>query len=219
MLLFQILDGRFDLIAILAFVAALLLAITVHEFSHAAAAAKLGDPTAKNLGRLTLNPVAHLDPIGTLAILLVGFGWGKPVPFDPAKLANPKKDSAIISLAGPASNLVLALVLSIPYQIGFWTNLFLPQIFVIYSVIVTAIWLNLILAVFNLVPVHPLDGFKVLGGLLPKNWYDDFQQMANYGLIILLFLILPVAGEPFLARIILPIVSLILSLLLPNLGG
>ena len=100
-------------ILFLVWVAALLTAITIHEFAHAYSADRLGDPTPRSQGRLTLNPLAHLDPLGTLMLILVRFGWGKPVQFDPYNLANPKRDAAIISFAGPLSNLILATILSI----------------------------------------------------------------------------------------------------------
>src|SRR3989344_4241957 len=119
-MLFQLLSNPTPLtfLIFLLFAVGVIIAITVHEFAHAASAEKLGDPTAKVHNRVSLNPLNHLDPIGTLLIFLVGFGWGKPTPFDPYNLKNPKKDSAIISLAGPASNLILAVLFTIPFWIG-----------------------------------------------------------------------------------------------------
>ncbi|MCR4324255.1 MAG: site-2 protease family protein [Candidatus Curtissbacteria bacterium] len=199
--------------AALAFIAGLVLGITIHEFSHAYVAYRLGDPTAKLAGRLTLDPRSHLDPIGTLALLLVGFGWGKPTPFDPFNLRNIKRDSALISAAGAVSNLILAFVLSLPYIIAYVTGNPSLQIVEIYRVLSIIIWINVILAVFNLIPVAPLDGFKVLAGLLPRNWYDDFMQTERFGIFILLFLMITGA----IGRIILPIVSALTGLLLPGL--
>src|SRR3989304_8115314 len=109
-------------IVALAFIAGLVAAITIHEFAHAFVAYRLGDPTAKLAGRLTLNPQSHLDPIGTLALLLVGIGWGKPTPFDPFYLRNVKRDSALISVAGAASNFLLATLISLPYLIAYLTG-------------------------------------------------------------------------------------------------
>lgn len=196
----------------LAFIIGLIAAITVHEFSHALVAYRLGDPTAKLAGRLTLNPQSHLDPIGTLALLFVGFGWGKPTPFDPYNLRNVKRDSALISAAGAVSNFVLAFILSLPYLIAFYTQNLSLAINGVYEVISIIIWINIILGVFNLIPVHPLDGFKVLAGLLPKDWYYDFIQTEKYGIYILIFLLITGA----IAKILFPIVSAIFSLLIPG---
>src|SRR3989339_299020 len=196
----------------LAFIIGLVSAITIHEASHAFVAYRLGDPTAKLAGRLTLNPASHLDPIGTLALLLVGFGWGKPTPFDPFNLRNIKRDSALISVAGAVSNFLLAILLSIPYLVAYFTNNLSLTLVSAYQVISVIIWINVILGVFNLIPIHPLDGFKVLAGLLPRDWYRDFIGTERYGIFILLFLL--ITGN--VGRIIFPIVSLILSLLLPG---
>lgn len=196
----------------LAFITGLVAAITIHEFAHAFIAYRLGDPTAKLAGRLTLDPAAHLDLLGTLALLIVGFGWGKPTPFDPFNLRNIKRDSALISVAGAASNLILAFVLSLPYLIAYFTGNLFPSIVAIYQVVSIVIWINLILAVFNLIPIHPLDGFKVLAGLLPKNWYYDFIQTERYGLLILIFLLATGA----VGRILFPLVSGLFSILIPG---
>jgi len=192
----------------LAFIIGLVSAITIHEASHAFVAYRLGDPTAKLAGRLTLNPASHLDPIGTLALLLVGFGWGKPTPFDPFNLRNIKRDSALISVAGAVSNFLLAILLSIPYLVAYFTNTLSLTLVSAYQLISIIIWINVILGVFNLIPIHPLDGFKVLAGLLPRDWYHDFIGTERYGIFILLFLL--ITGN--VGRIIFPIVSLILSL-------
>lgn len=210
MLIIQLL--RANPIIALAFIVGLVAAITVHEFAHALVAYRLGDPTAKLAGRLTLNPAAHLDPIGTLALLLLGFGWGKPTPFDPYNLRNIKRDSALISVAGAASNFVIATILSLPYLIAYFTGNLNMQINNAYQVVAIIIWINLILGVFNLIPVHPLDGFKVLAGLLPRNWYHDFIQTERYGIFILLFLL--VTGT--VGRVLFPIVSYLFSLLIPG---
>lgn len=196
----------------LTFVASLITAITFHEFAHAFVAYRLGDPTAKLAGRLTLNPTAHLDPLGTLALLLLGFGWGKPTPFDPFNLRNIKRDSALISFAGAASNFLLAGLLSLPYLIAYFTHSLNSQINMTYEILSIAVWLNLILGVFNLIPVHPLDGFKVLAGLLPQDWYKDFMQTERYGIFILIFLLI----TQTIGKILFPVVSIIFSFLLPG---
>lgn len=201
------------LIVALAFIIGLVFAITIHEFAHALVAYRLGDPTAKLAGRLTLNPQSHLDPIGTIALLIVGIGWGKPTPFDPFNLRNIKRDSALISAAGALSNFLLAIALSIPYLIAYFTGNLSQTINMVYQVLSIVIWINLILAVFNLIPVAPLDGFKVLAGLLPRDWYNDFVQTERYGIFILLFLLITGA----VGRILFPIVSFLFSFLIPGL--
>lgn len=198
-------------------IAALVVAVTIHEFSHAFAADKLGDPTPRVQGRLTLNPLAHLDPLGTLMLLLVRFGWGRPVQFDPFNLANPRRDAAIISFAGPASNLILASLLALFFRLSVNFNQ-IPLL--VFEILAPIIYLNVLLAVFNLVPIHPLDGGKILVGLLPAEsaavWDRILQQ---YGLILLLFILLPFFGGTSLVSIIIgPTVGFILNLLLPA-GG
>ena len=181
---------------------ALIISISIHEFSHAFVADKLGDSTAKNMGRITLNPKAHLDPTGTILLLIAGFGWGKPVPFDPRLLKNPKRDAAIISFAGPASNILLATLLA-----GFFHVVSLGGLVGLFVQLV--VQYNLILAVFNLIPVHPLDGFKVVNGLLPRELSHQWIQLAPYGLWILLALI--VAGVT--DQIIGPLLDILLTFL------
>ncbi len=189
---------------------ALVIAVTIHEFAHALAADKLGDPTPRIDGRLTLNPLAHLDPLGTVMMLLVRFGWGKPVVFDPYNLKNPKRDAAIISFAGPLSNLLLSAVLAIVYQL-------LP-VSIIKELIPALIIMNVTLAVFNLVPIHPLDGGKILVGLLPhKESYKFDLFLHRYGTWILLVLILPIwNGSSPIITIIDPVIKTIMAVFLPN---
>ena len=201
------------LLHVVVFILAIAAAITIHEFAHALVAYRLGDPTAKLAGRLTLNPAAHLDPVGTLALLLVGIGWGKPTPFDPYNLRHNKRDSALISVAGAASNFLLAISLSLPYLIAYYTGNLNPQLSTVYESLSMVIQINVLLGVFNLIPVHPLDGFKVLAGLLPRDWYRDFIATERYGIFILLFLIITGA----IGKILFPVVSVILTYLLPRL--
>ncbi len=194
---------------------ALLVAITIHEFAHAFAADRLGDPTPRLMGRLTLNPLAHLDPIGTILLVLIGFGWGKPVQFDPYNLKNPRRDAAIIALAGPFSNLILASILSIVLRV--WSNPL--SSFSYYSpILYPFLNFNIILAVFNLIPIHPLDGGKILVGLLPPDigrTVDSF--MHRYGLMLLLFLIVPIfGGVSIITLVISPIIRFLLTIYLPG---
>ena len=205
--------------AFLIFAVLLLIVVTVHEFSHAFSADRLGDPTPSLMGRLTLNPFAHLDPIGTMLFVLVGFGWGKPVPFDPFNLRHPKKDSALISFAGPLSNILMAIISSVILRL----LINLPNLtlsFLTADLIVSFIRLNILLAVFNLIPVHPLDGFKVVGGLLPEKYYHDWLDLEKYGMIFLLLLIFPFFGASPVLKIISPVMNLFLCILVPSqLGG
>ncbi len=187
---------------------ALIISLTIHEFAHAFIADKLGDPTPRLQGRITLNPLAHLDPLGTLAMLFVGFGWGKPVMFDPYNLKDPKRDAALIALAGPASNLILATLLAIAFRFFGSESLFAS---LAYLVIQT----NVGLAIFNLIPIHPLDGGKILIGLAPKDVAHEWDQVLHqYGTVILLFLILPLNGQSAVSALISPIVATILRILL-----
>lgn len=165
-------------------VVALLLAITIHEFSHALLAHRLGDETAHRLGRLTLNPLAHLDPAGTLLLLLVGFGWGRPVPVNPYSLkGNPKTSMALVALAGPLSNFLMAGCLALPLR----SAQDLPATLV--EVLFRVYFFNLLLGAFNLIPIAPLDGFKVALGLLPRNLSYSFARLEPYGPGILMAII------------------------------
>jgi len=193
---------------------ALVSAVTIHEFAHAWTAVRLGDPTPKLQGRLTLNPLAHLDPLGTLMLLLVRFGWGKPVQFDPFNLENPRRDSAVISLAGPASNLLLASFLSIILRL---TQMPFSPVAELSAFIPPFIMLNVILAIFNLVPVHPLDGGKILVGALPLEYaarVDVFMQ--KYGIFILILLVFPVFGGSLVFSIISPVIDFLLKIYIPS---
>lgn len=195
---------------------ALVIAITIHEFAHAYAAERLGDPTPRLMGRLTLNPLAHLDPLGTLMLLLVRFGWGKPVQFDPFNLRYPRRDSAIISLAGPVSNLILATTCSVLLRLLFTFHFSSLDNWII-GLLDNLIIMNVVLAIFNLVPIHPLDGFKIVEGILPEEYSRQWKELEGYGLIFLLFLMFPIfGGQAPISRLISPVISFILSLLLPT---
>ncbi len=189
--------------------AALAICITIHEFAHALAADRLGDPTPRLAGRVTLNPLAHLDPIGTIMLVLFRFGWGKPVVFDPYNLRNPRRDSALIALAGPASNILLAIALSLALR-------FLPMAEPIAAFLVALVTLNIVLAVFNFLPIHPLDGGKILIGFAPKDVAREWDQILHqYGIFILFLLILPIYnGMSPLFALLNPVISFILQVLL-----
>ncbi len=203
-------------IAFFSWIISLVVAITIHEFSHALAADRLGDPTPRVQGRLTLNPLAHLDPLGTLLLLVARFGWGKPVVFDPFNLRHPRRDTAIISLAGPASNILLATVLSIILHLFLTT----PSAMLAYIIIQPVIVMNVFLAIFNLVPIHPLDGFKIVEGILPPEYARQWHELESYGMIFLLLMIFPLfGGSAPISRIIMPVIQFILGLLLPATGS
>jgi Zn-dependent protease len=198
-------------IAFLLLATTLIVAITIHEFAHAWVADKLGDPTPRHQDRLTLNPLAHLDPLGTLMIFLIGFGWGKPVMFDPYNLKNPEKDAALIALAGPASNLLLATLIAILIPV---TSIFfgLP-LQIVQTIGFLAIFYNVMLAIFNLVPVHPLDGSKIALALLPRQMsleYEDF--MRRYGTLVLIALIIPWSGTSAISALISPVINFVVNL-------
>ena len=198
-----------------AYIIALLVAITIHEFSHAWAADYLGDPTARLKGRISLNPLVHLDLFGTMFLLFFGFGWGKPVPFDPYNLKNPRKDAALISAAGPASNFILAILCSIVIKLLVFFNL--SALYTIGSfILIPLITLNILLGIFNLLPISPLDGFKIVGGILSKEQAQSWYQLERFGMIFLLLLIFPIGKTSMIDLIIRPAISFFINLLLPN---
>jgi Zn-dependent protease len=200
--------GRFnpDPDYIFATIIAFVIGITIHEFMHAWSAFKLGDPTAARLGRITLNPVSHFDPLGFIFMILLALGfapiaWGKPVPVNPAILRGGRHGMAITAIAGPASNLVIAMAVVIPLRFGGlefegFLGLLVRQI----------IWINLLLAAFNMIPIPPLDGSKILAGILPNYWYQYMAPMQQYGIAILLILVF--IGGGVLQEMYLPVFRL-----------
>lgn len=183
------------------FVIAFLIGVTVHEFMHAWTANYLGDPTAKYAGRVTLNPVSHLDPFGTIMIVLVGFGWGKAVPINPNNFQNPRLGMALSSVAGPMSNLLVAIALGAIYQL----NLFPGTLFNTFLFVV--IQLNIILMLFNLIPIPPLDGSKVLALVFPG--IED-PRLQTYGIFVVLgFLLL--GGSRLLSQAVMFIQGLLIG--------
>lgn len=168
-----------------------LLALTIHEFAHGWVADRLGDPTARLQGRLTFNPLAHLDIIGTIAIVLIGFGWAKPVPVDARYLRRPRQDMILISAAGPLSNLLLAVAVAFAVRMIPWGIVgpewvwFVVPVRAMFVVGVTA---NVVLAVFNLIPIPPLDGSGVVSGLLPLRQAISYSRLEPYGFLIIFLL-------------------------------
>ncbi len=182
----------------------LLIAFTLHELAHALTADFLGDPTPRNMGRITLNPLRHLDPFGTIMLLISGFGWAKPVMINPFNMrGNPHTSMAIVAAAGPLTNLILAGLGAIPFQLG----LFTPTLTAAGSgdfLLTQFVWINLVLAFFNLLPVPPLDGYRILIGLLPLEMAIRLRSIERYGFLILLALIffLPMLGVDILGTVV-----------------
>jgi Zn-dependent protease len=211
----------------------LLLSLSVHESAHAWTADRLGDPTARYLGRVSLNPLVHADPVGTILLPIIGlfsglmFGWAKPVPVNLSRLRNPARDHMLVAAAGPVSNFMMAGILfvvlmiaisisadgaSALYQVANYdfspgNSILLPlTAFAYYGIII-----NLVLGVFNLIPIAPLDGAAVLSGFLPRALASAFNEIQSYGFVLLIALL--VLGVP--AKLYLPVISFVLSLLLP----
>ncbi|MCH8825481.1 MAG: site-2 protease family protein [Chloroflexi bacterium] len=221
-MIFQFIDRiSFDptgaVIGLAAFALALVVGITVHEFSHALSAFRLGDNTAKNLGRLTLNPRAHLDPFGTIMLVVGGFGWGKPTPVSPWNLRiGEKAGMAVVSIAGPISNLLIAFLVALPIRLARLDLLdWQPSSVILQFMSALIIW-NIVLAAFNLLPIAPLDGFKIVLGLLPRDMALSFARTERYGPMVLILLVISGAafGIPILGYVMNPIRSALLSLVL-----
>lgn len=190
----------------------ILLALTFHEYAHAYVAYRYGDDTAKQSGRLTLNPLAHLDPLGTIMIFIVHFGWAKPVPVNPHRLPNPKKNMIWISAAGPLANMILALISGILLRLIFGSA-GVPDPHSIKGLLIFMVFMslqiNLALAIFNVLPIAPLDGSKILFGLLPRKHESTIYFLQRYGPFILLGLIIfgRISGVSILGGLIWPFVG------------
>jgi Zn-dependent protease len=192
-----LMDEPMAFVVLMAAVAvALLIGITFHEFSHAWAASKQGDLTATRLGRLTLNPKAHLDPIGTVMLLVAGFGWGRPVPVNPMRLRNGRRGMAFVSAAGPFSNVLLVGAFSLLFQSELLSSDDLSgalqstdPIKIVTLIAWMSIRLNLILAAFNLIPLAPLDGGGILTGIVPREWLPAVSKLQRMGPLIMIALV------------------------------
>lgn len=201
---------RFDFLVF--FVVALIIAITIHEFAHAWMATRLGDPTARAAGRLTLNPLSHLDPMGTILIFLVGFGWGKPVPYNPNFVRRGRFGEMLVAIAGPLANILTAFIFALPGRIYLITNQALPEsnIYVFLAIVVT---LNIFLAAFNLIPIPPLDGSKILYLILSSFGVSHYRiiWLEQMGPMLLLLMIFAdrLIGTNILFTLLEPIIALI----------
>jgi Zn-dependent protease len=195
-------------LAFLLILIGLLLSISLHEAAHCYVTDKLGDPTPRVMGRLTLDPRAHLDPLGTVLIVLTGFGWGKAAPYDPYNLKSPVRDTAIIAAAGPLTNILLAVLLAIV------SRLIGCELVGLFAKFLISI--NFSLALFNLLPVFPLDGGKIMRAILPRESSLEYEAtMERYGQFILLFLILPIFnGQSAVVQLLGPIRNLLTNLLI-----
>jgi Zn-dependent protease len=173
-----------------AFVIAVIVGITLHEFSHAAVASLQGDQTARAQGRLTLNPLAHLDPLGSIALIVAGFGWGRPVPVTPSRLRNRRFGHVLVGLAGPAANFVLAIVSVVALRIAYQPADLTFDVNFTLRLLDTLVAVNVILGVFNLLPIPPLDGSTLLTILLPPSRQNIVRFLEQYGVFLLLGLLI-----------------------------
>ena len=187
----------------------LIMSVVIHEVSHGSMAYLLGDPTAKNAGRLTLNPLAHLDLMGSLVVPLIAyftaglmFGWAKPVPYNPYNLKNQKYGDALVAVAGPASNLLVALVFGLFLRFNLFMTV--PNLIGAFQMIVI---INLVLAIFNLIPIPPLDGSKIFFSFLPYRYEELKESLERYSIFLLLLVVF------FLWKFLFPVISAIFSLI------
>jgi Zn-dependent protease len=200
---------NFDLPTLIALIPAMLIGLAFHEFAHAWVADYLGDPTPRSQGRLTINPLAHLDIFGTLMILLYRFGWAKPVLINPNNFrGNPLRARMFVSLAGPVMNLIIAFLGMLIWGISenfLQNSLWWPHLYLVLRSIVS---LNIGLGIFNLIPIPPLDGFAILGGILPRNLAEKLWALEPYGILILMVFLFTNILSPVLSSIIGAIFSL-----------
>lgn len=166
---------------------AIIFGVTIHEFAHAWTANRLGDPTARLMGRITLNPLAHFDLFGTMALILVGIGWGKPVPVNPHNFIHPKRDSALVSLAGPFSNFISAIILAIPLK---YLNDTVFDATPGYKLLGALFWMNIVLLSLNILPFPPLDGSKIIGIFIPQRFHYQYDRYLRSGVRYFIIFIL-----------------------------
>lgn len=195
-----------NLIHMLYMLIPIILALSVHEFAHAFVADKMGDPTARISGRMTMDPTSHVDILGFLSLLFFGFGWAKPVPINPMNFKNRKSGMILVSLAGPLSNLILAIIFSILYK-------FVAPILdmlALYYILQYGVIINISLMIFNLIPVPPLDGSKILASLLPYKYEAKFYEYERYLYIILIVLLITGVIRFILSPLMMPFLNILL---------
>lgn len=182
----------------------LLVAIIFHELSHGLAAYALGDDTAKNSGRLTLNPLKHIDPVGFISMLVFKFGWAKPVPINPFKFKNRKRDTLLVSLAGPVANFIIAIIIVFIFKLNIVSN------YIVFEMLLITLWYNIMLGIFNLLPFPPLDGSKIIASLLPDKIEYYFYKYERYFYLILILLIF----TDMIDKILSPIINVVMNILM-----
>ena len=194
----------------------ILIGLSFHEFGHAYVSTKLGDPTPKLQGRVTINPLAHVDPVGMVCLLFAGFGWGIPVEINPAYYKHRRRDEILVGLAGVTMNLILAIVFSLLIRVVMMlTGVLGPDVTsVIYTIFLNVVMINVVLMVFNLLPVPPLDGFGIVTNLFHLEKYSWYQQYYQWGYFILIFLVLLGVVSAILG----PVTMFIMQLLSPLMG-
>ena len=204
-----------NFLAIVVQICMVVLALTTHEFSHAMAAYKLGDDTAKRMGRLTLNPLKHLDILGAIMLLIVKIGWAKPVPINPYNFKNQKTGMAITAAAGPASNGVLAIIAAMFYNFSINSFSALGPSSLFLSSLRFLVMINLVLGLFNMIPIPPFDGSKIIGGFMPDDMYFKWRDIdIRHGRSIMMGIILVNLIYPIIPKIIMPPLNFFMQLLL-----
>lgn len=186
----------------------LIFSVVIHEVSHGYIADELGDPTARNLGRLTLNPLKHIDPFGSIILPLlmslipggIILGWAKPVPYNPLNLKDPKKGGALIAAAGPASNIVMAVIFAIFYRLFMYVPSVSGTLLTLEPLFASIVMINIMLAIFNLVPIPPLDGSKILFAFIPRKYEHIADTFERYGFFVLMIFIF--LGIGFLSPVV-----------------
>lgn len=195
--------GR-SLVEILIGIPGIIIGLAFHEFAHAFVSDRLGDPTPRNQGRLTISPLPHIDPIGFLMILLLGFGWAKPVQINTRFYKKPRRDEILVSLAGPFTNLLIAFVFGFLTKVLLHSISFVPMsektFSIIYLMFDYVIWINIILFLFNLIPLPPLDGFHVLTNIIPLKYYKLTNFLYKYSTVVLILIIVTGATSYIISK-------------------